>query len=503
MLKEETDPIAIEEIQNKLESLKNELSEYSISSIAATTNNLPSNYDLSTNSETSKYFPEIKYQGSQIDGIKGKESCQFFAMYYYMFSFEANKLNNKDSKVIENCYSPEWGYIQYFHNRDAIIDSLRNFGAVKWDKFEYTGELGDDLSLSDIDEDALLEALKTRLVDYRTFKIDKYFENSINFDDKTFIYNGKSELLNFIKETIYSKKPCYASCCITWNTMRTSSNEFVITQVGMSGDTHALTIVGYDDNFWCDVNGNNKKEKGELGAIKVANSWGTGWGKNGYGWILYDALNKDPQIPANRISGRTTAFYNYLECFNAKAYRPNLIARLEFNFWNPDKTSILWGDVNDIIKKCDNGIRLLENLKTDNVNAVRLYDFSVGVDSIADIDDIIGEHSFVVKVGNNSSSDTDKHFDYIYFKLIDSNKNKVQNNSYYINSNGSYQFNTSLQLGDIDYDKKITNTDAQTVLKIASGINTNPSYLQLLLADYNRDGKVDLRDAQAVNKLVK
>jgi len=35
---------------------------------------------------------------------------------------------------------------------------------------------------------------------------------------------------------------------------------------------HAVAIVGYDDS----------KQ-----AFKIANSWGTGWGVNGYGWISY------------------------------------------------------------------------------------------------------------------------------------------------------------------------------------------------------------------------
>lgn len=36
---------------------------------------------------------------------------------------------------------------------------------------------------------------------------------------------------------------------------------------------HAMALVGYDDT---------------KGAFKVMNSWGTGWGTNGYGWISYD-----------------------------------------------------------------------------------------------------------------------------------------------------------------------------------------------------------------------
>jgi hypothetical protein len=44
-----------------------------------------------------------------------------------------------------------------------------------------------------------------------------------------------------------------------------------------TGGTHALTLIGYDD---------------DLQAFKFINSWGTtNRGFNGYGWIAYDMLN--------------------------------------------------------------------------------------------------------------------------------------------------------------------------------------------------------------------
>jgi hypothetical protein len=63
---------------------------------------------------------------------------------------------------------------------------------------------------------------------------------------------------------------------------------------GLSG--HAMAIIGYDDN---------------KGAFKVMNSWGTGWGENGFGWISYDVfklqaaefyvmyVNKTKTLPPN------------------------------------------------------------------------------------------------------------------------------------------------------------------------------------------------------------
>lgn len=41
---------------------------------------------------------------------------------------------------------------------------------------------------------------------------------------------------------------------------------------------HAVVAIGYDDN---------RKIGGKKGAIKIRNSWGTGWGEGGYGWLPY------------------------------------------------------------------------------------------------------------------------------------------------------------------------------------------------------------------------
>ena len=45
-------------------------------------------------------------------------------------------------------------------------------------------------------------------------------------------------------------------------------------------------------NIWIDINHNDKVDDGEMGAFKIANSWGTEYGTNGFAWVAYDALNK-------------------------------------------------------------------------------------------------------------------------------------------------------------------------------------------------------------------
>jgi len=49
-----------------------------------------------------------------------------------------------------------------------------------------------------------------------------------------------------------------------------------------SGDTvqggHAVVAIGYEDK---------RKIGSETGALKIRNSWGSGWGEGGYGWLPY------------------------------------------------------------------------------------------------------------------------------------------------------------------------------------------------------------------------
>ncbi len=53
---------------------------------------------------------------------------------------------------------------------------------------------------------------------------------------------------------------------------------------------HAIVAVGYDDKM--KVKNTGKCGVETTGALLIRNSWGTGWGDAGYGWLPYEYVLK-------------------------------------------------------------------------------------------------------------------------------------------------------------------------------------------------------------------
>lgn len=53
---------------------------------------------------------------------------------------------------------------------------------------------------------------------------------------------------------------------------------------------HAVVAVGYDDSM--QIKNTNPGATQTTGALLIRNSWGTGWGDSGYGWLPYDYVTR-------------------------------------------------------------------------------------------------------------------------------------------------------------------------------------------------------------------
>ena len=263
--------------------------------MAATTDGLPDVVDNST----SKYFPPVLSQGSQ-------GSCVAWSQAYYQFTYEMNKSLDRESTK-ENCFSPTFTYNMSNYGEDVgcfpvnTYGNMRKIGVAPLSLIPYTMEEHRNWYPQ---EDIWLEAAKYRvdevkvLPNFRTGsgKQVTYPDDPDITELKTLLRDG--HILSF---GAYINR--WKSTTIKANAACPENDAYVGQAVVKStspdigdGYGHRMTIVGYNDNIWVDVNGNNNVDAGEMGAFKIANSWGTWWKNDGFIWMAYDNINMETSI---------------------------------------------------------------------------------------------------------------------------------------------------------------------------------------------------------------
>ncbi len=267
----------------------------SITTMAAT-DGLP---DVVDNSK-SKYFPAILSQGDQ-------GSCVAWSQAYYQFTYEMNKVLDRESTA-ENCFSPSFTYNMSNHGTDTgcfpnnTYNNMKKIGVapittIPYNKEEYLDWFAE--------ESIWQEAAKYRIADFKVLpnfrtgsgKHVTYPDDPDLTQIKTLLNDG--HILSFgayLKRWKFSQIKANSACPEN----NAYLGEAVVTATSPdigNGYGHRMTIVGYNDNLWVDVNGNNAVDSGEMGAFKVANSYGTWWKNDGFIWLAYDNINMTTSIP--------------------------------------------------------------------------------------------------------------------------------------------------------------------------------------------------------------
>ncbi len=287
---------------------------------ADTTASEPGALPASVDNSTLKYFPPIRSQGSL-------GSCAQFSAVYYTLTHMTAMARDWDAKNGGDTYrfSPKWTYNmvngganQGTWHYDAYAIAQKH-GLATWAEFPYDANYlawclnpavwrnaikvraAQTGKVLDVDTDTGLTQLKQLLVDGYV----------LNF--ATYISSWQSKAAGNDPATTEDDALAGKSCVYAVN--------------GSSGG-HAMTIVGYNDNLWVDINSDGLVTSNEKGALRIANSWGTGWGEAGFCWVAYQALRT--RNPAATYEG--LFWYDEACWVTARAsYSPQLIGEFTIN----------------------------------------------------------------------------------------------------------------------------------------------------------------------------
>ena len=468
---------------------------------------LPSSVDLSK----SPCFPPIGNQGSI-------GSCTAWASTYYQYSYEVNKLNNVTSTANRVIYSPKWTY----NNINSGVDKgssytnaytlLKNQGAVTLNEFPYSSsgyDLQDLPTYNGAIED-MRNALNTRLSFYGTYTIS---------GSGTVITSNKDSDLNQVKTALNNGKVLTFQTYNDFNYKKGTGNWSNTKLVYRCYDapesgSHAMTIVGYDDNITCDINGNGTIEAGERGAFKVINSWGTtnsGANNAGVLWVMYDALNgtsannlDESQFAyaRKRVFGTgTNNVFNYINVehknvmfvaeVNFATERRNQI-KIELSRRTPSESNTTWNTVYNFSSGRDNEVFY---------DGTMVFDYGDLTESLIDFYERVE-----LRIALNDTYHDGYKATYKGMRITDNLGNNLADfGELGLDPDGSAYaplWYCMLKKGDINLDKKVTKEDAQAILDYYTQMQASNkpviSNLQFFLADMDNDGVITAHDASLV-----
>ncbi|WP_302625988.1 C1 family peptidase [uncultured Eubacterium sp.] len=253
---------------------------------------------------TSEYFPEITNQG-------GLGACTSFAQTYYQFTYEMNRKMNR-AATTESTLSPIYPYNLIANNNGnsganpaRLYSLLQHKGTIPWSGTEYSRN------------PKTWFPTKENWNKADNYRLKKYYFFGKNLGNSgNEISSPKDSKLNIIKSMLNMGQ---VVCITTYISSRKEetlgqnsphAGEMIITDILGQQGCHRMTIVGYDDNIWVDINGDGQVQEAEKGAFKIANSWGDNWGNDGFCWFAYDAINIKSQVTGETHMASPTWTYS-------------------------------------------------------------------------------------------------------------------------------------------------------------------------------------------------
>ncbi len=282
-------------------------------------------------------FPPIGNQGSL-------GSCTCWATTYYQYSYETAfaRGTNNDTQASGTVFSPKWTYNMINGGANngsgwgSAYNVLTKHGAATLAQFPYDS----NFRAWDLNPAHWQRAISYRATGWQTLA---------GMNTATGQAALKQVLANGHIVTFATYIRSWKMRSVANDRSTTADDAFVgqkaCSWVAGSEGGHMMTIVGYDDTLWVDVNGNGRVDSGEKGCFKVANSWGSGWGNRGFVWVAYDAFNTTSRVAGGPGTGRVQAAWGgYVFTLGARAsYRPKLLAKFTVNQLRRKQLSIKLG----------------------------------------------------------------------------------------------------------------------------------------------------------------
>ncbi|HEY3322391.1 MAG TPA: PA14 domain-containing protein [Planctomycetota bacterium] len=294
---------------------------------AGTTTQAPGALPVFVDNTKLACFPPVSSQG-------GLGSCACFSSTYYQMTHMTGLARGFDNKASSTYrFSPKWTYNMVNGGSDSgswMYDAhqlMMDTGCATWNEFPYDGS------------------------DYRGWCLDgNVWRNAINYRlnqmgsigavDTTGLDQLKQLLVNGYVVTFATDVYGWKFYNVKDNPSATEDDAYVgwsacyYVQSGQGGG-HAMTIAGYNDSIWIDVNNNGVQDPGETGALLIVNSWGTGWGHSGMCWLAYDALKAISAVTGAPADREAAFWSNAIYWITAKtSYTPSMVGMFTVNHGN-------------------------------------------------------------------------------------------------------------------------------------------------------------------------
>ena len=267
--------------------LKNSLGSSHKISRGAEANELP----VRVNNAETKYFPPVFNQ----DG----GSCGSASRICYMFTHEINAFRDADAKLLTNRYPSHfvWLLTNGHSGKDEFVQFVGVPNAEVYGGTTYSALFGNQDTSQDHfgwmqGYDKWYSAMWNRMLRPSNFPLSVQSEEGREAV-KRWLYNHNGDT-DFHAGGIVGIGVASGG---DWKFIpKTPTNDnigvtgkYYVNAWGQQVD-HALTVVGYDDRIEFDLDGNGvkgEKDKDEVGAWIVVNSWGDGWCNNGFIYCPY------------------------------------------------------------------------------------------------------------------------------------------------------------------------------------------------------------------------